>query len=30
MSEIEFAGLLEAAAKNYGHQGLFRISALNL
>ncbi len=29
MSEIEFAGLLEAAAKSYGHEGLLRVSALN-
>jgi len=29
MSEIEFAGLLEAAAKSYGHEGLLRVRALN-
>ncbi|MBU0734718.1 MAG: Xaa-Pro peptidase family protein [Proteobacteria bacterium] len=29
MSEIEFAGLLEAAAKRYGHEGLLRVRSLN-
>jgi Xaa-Pro aminopeptidase len=29
MTEIEFGGLLEAAAKRYGHEGLLRIRSLN-
>jgi len=29
MSEIEFGGLLEAAAKKYGHEGLLRVNSLN-
>jgi len=30
MTEIEFGGLLEAAAKMYGHEGLLRVRSLNL
>jgi len=29
MTEIEFGGLLEAAAKRYGHEGLLRVRSLN-
>jgi len=29
MTEIEFGGLLEAAAKKYGHEGLLRVRSLN-
>jgi Xaa-Pro dipeptidase len=29
MTEIEFGGLLEAAAKKYGHEGLLRVKSLN-
>jgi len=29
MTEIEFGGLLEAAAKKYGHEGLLRVNSLN-
>jgi Xaa-Pro dipeptidase len=29
MTEIEFGGLLEAAAKTYGHEGLLRVRSLN-
>ncbi|MFZ7110124.1 MAG: M24 family metallopeptidase [Desulfatiglandales bacterium] len=29
MTEIEFGGLLEAAAKRYGHEGLLRVRAMN-
>ena len=29
MTEIQFAGLLEAAAKRYGHEGLLRVRSLN-
>jgi Xaa-Pro aminopeptidase len=29
MTEIEFGGLLESAAKNYGHEGLLRVKSLN-
>ena len=29
MTEIEFGGLLEAAAKIYGHEGLLRVRSLN-
>lgn len=29
MTEIEFAGLLEATAKKYGHEGLLRVRSLN-
>ena len=29
MSEIEFGGLLEAAAKRYGHESLLRVRSLN-
>jgi len=29
MTEIEFGGLLEAAAKMYGHEGLLRVRSLN-
>ncbi len=29
MTEIEFAGLLEAAAKRHGHEGLLRVRSLN-
>ncbi len=29
MTEIEFSGLLEAAAKRYGHEGLLRVRSLN-
>ena len=29
MTEIEFAGFLEAAAKRYGHEGLLRVRSLN-
>ena len=29
MTEIEFGGLLEAAAKGYGHEGLLRVRSLN-
>ncbi len=29
MTEIEFGGLLEAAAKRYGHEGLLRVNSLN-
>jgi Xaa-Pro dipeptidase len=29
MTEIEFAGLLEAEAKTYGHEGLLRVRSLN-
>ena len=29
MTEIEFAGLLEAMAKKYGHEGLLRVRSLN-
>ncbi len=29
MTEIQFAGLLEAAAKKYGHEGLLRVRSLN-
>ncbi len=29
LTEIEFGGLLEAAAKRYGHEGLLRVSSLN-
>ncbi len=29
MAEIEFGGLLEAAAKRYGHEGLLRVNSLN-
>ena len=29
MSEIEFAGLFEIAAKKYGHEGLLRVRSLN-
>jgi Xaa-Pro dipeptidase len=29
MTEIEFAGLLEAAAKRYGHEGVLRVRSLN-
>jgi len=29
MTEIEFAGMLEAAAKRYGHEGVLRVRSLN-
>ena len=29
MTEIEFGGLLEAAAKRYGHEGLLRVRSIN-
>jgi Xaa-Pro aminopeptidase len=29
MTEIEFGGLVEAAAKKYGHEGLLRVRSLN-
>jgi Xaa-Pro aminopeptidase len=29
MTEIQFGGLLEAAAKRYGHEGLLRVRSLN-
>ena len=29
MTEVEFGGLLEAAAKRYGHEGLLRVRSLN-
>ncbi|MBW1805129.1 MAG: aminopeptidase P family protein [Deltaproteobacteria bacterium] len=29
MTEIEFGGLLEAAAKSYGHEGLLRVRSFN-
>jgi len=29
MTEIEFGGILEAAAKRYGHEGLLRVNSLN-
>jgi Xaa-Pro aminopeptidase len=29
MTEIQFGGLLEAAAKKYGHEGLLRVRSLN-
>jgi len=29
MTEIEFGGLLEAAAKKYGHEGLLRVRSIN-
>ncbi len=29
MTEIEFGGLLESAAKRYGHEGLLRVRSLN-
>jgi Xaa-Pro aminopeptidase len=29
MTEIEFGGLLEAAAKRYGHEGLLRVKSFN-
>jgi Xaa-Pro dipeptidase len=29
MTEIQFAGLLEATAKRYGHEGLLRVRSLN-
>jgi len=29
MTEIELGGLLEAAAKRYGHEGLLRVRSLN-
>lgn len=29
MTEIQFGGLLEAAAKTYGHEGLLRVRSLN-
>ena len=29
MTEIQFAGLLEAVAKRYGHEGLLRVRSLN-
>ena len=29
MTEIEFGGLLEAAAKKWGHEGLLRVNSLN-
>jgi Xaa-Pro aminopeptidase len=29
MTEIEFGGLLEAAAKKYGHEGLLRVNSFN-
>ncbi len=29
MTEMEFGGLLEAAAKRYGHEGLLRVRSLN-
>ncbi|MFH1488479.1 MAG: Xaa-Pro peptidase family protein, partial [Pseudomonadota bacterium] len=29
MSEIEFGGLMEAAAKKYGHEGLLRVRSIN-
>jgi Xaa-Pro dipeptidase len=29
MTEIEFGGLMEAAAKRYGHEGLLRVRSLN-
>ncbi len=29
MTEIEFGGLLETAAKRYGHEGLLRVNSLN-
>jgi Xaa-Pro aminopeptidase len=29
MTEIQFAGLLEASAKKYGHEGLLRVRSLN-
>lgn len=29
MTEIEFGGLLEAAAKKHGHEGLLRVNSLN-
>lgn len=29
MTEIEFGGLMEAAAKRYGHEGLLRVRAVN-
>lgn len=29
MTEIEFGGLLESAAKRYGHEGLLRVNSMN-